>query len=293
MDFEALRTFIAVVEEKNFTRAGEKRLLSQPSISLHVKNLENDLQTKLIDRSPKHLRITPAGELLYRRAKQIIELYDKTNEEIDALQHRITGTLKIGASYTIGEYLLPKILADFHKKYSDIHLEVHVNNTEKVAQGVRLLQLDIGLLEGSVDTTDLIVTPFMDDEMVLVASYHYIKTRPNGLEPDSLQNETWITREKGSGTREFMEHFFRTNGITPKNIITISSNQGVKEAVVQELGLSVLSHWVVEQEVNQGTLTILPMKNKLTRVFSHVSPSNIEQTKAVEVFLDTIAKYMN
>jgi LysR family transcriptional regulator, transcriptional activator of the cysJI operon len=282
VDFEALRTFIAVVEEKNFTRAGEKRLLSQPSISLHVKNLENDLGTKLIDRSPKYIRITPAGELLYRRAKQIMELYDKTHEDIYALQHRLTGTLKIGASYTIGEYVLPKIMAEFHKHYPDIYLEISVHNTEKVAQSVRLLQQDIGLIEGNIDTADLKVSPFMEDEMLLVGAKDYID------ENTCLQDATWITREKGSGTREFMEHFFRSHGITPKNIITISSNQGVKEAVVQKLGLSVLSHWVVRQEVLAGTLSILPMKNKITRVFSHVSPNSIEPSRAVQVFLSTL-----
>ncbi|MGV3487433.1 MAG: LysR family transcriptional regulator [Tuberibacillus sp.] len=284
MDFEALRTFIAVVEEKNFTRAGEKRLLSQPSISLHVKNLENYLGAKLIDRSPKHLRITPAGDLLYRRAKQIIELYEKTAAEIDAMHHRLTGTLKIGTSYTIGEYVVPKILAAFHARYPDIHLEVSVNNTENVARGVRMLQLDVGLVEGSVDPTDLIVSSFMEDEMVLVGSSARFSPTPD-FNLDRLQNETWITREKGSGTREFMEHFFRAHGITPKSVITISSNRGVKEAVVQGLGLSVLSRWVVQQDVNIGTLTILPMKNKLTRVFSHVVPSNIEPTMAGQIFL--------
>jgi len=289
MDFEALRTYIAVVEEKNFTRAGEKRLLSQPSISLHIKNLENDLNTKLIDRSPKHLRITPAGDLLYRRAKQIMELYEKTTEEIDTMHHRMTGTLKIGASYTIGEYVVPKILARFHTKYPDIHLEVSVNNTEKVANGVRMLQLDIGLVEGSVDTTDLKVSPFMEDDMVLVGSGDYFDPTPD-FNPDSLREETWITRERGSGTREFMEHFFRTHGITPKNVITISSNQGVKEAVIQGLGLSVLSHWVVQQEVNLGVLVTLPMKTKLTRLFSHVIPSNIELTMAGQVFLNELKR---
>jgi len=284
MEIEALKTFIAVVEEKNFTLAGKRRLLSQPSISLHIKHLEDEFQTRLIDRSPKHLRVTAAGDLLYRRAKQILELMDKTTEDIYALQHRITGTIKIGASYTIGEYILPKLLSDFHQQYPDIGLEVSVDNTEKVASAVRMLQLDIGFIEGSVDATDLVVTPFMEDEMVLVASESYIQSRPD-FQLASLGEETWITREKGSGTREFMEHFFQTQGIAPKKVVMISSNMGVKEAVVQGLGLSILSHWVVRQEVNLGRIRILPTKNKLNRMLSYVLPSNIEGTKAAEVFI--------
>ncbi|MFC4618803.1 LysR family transcriptional regulator [Camelliibacillus cellulosilyticus] len=289
MDFESLRTFIAVVEEKNFTKAGERRLLSQPSISLQMKNLEADLKTKLVDRSPKHLRVTPSGELLYRRAKQMLELYEKTKEEIFALHHRVTGTLRIGASYTIGEYILPKLLTEFHSHYPDIHLEARINNTGRVAEAVRLYQLDIGLIEGSVDATDLDIHPFMEDDMLVVTPLGKGNV-DHDLGTNAIQDEIWLAREKGSGTREFMDHFFHKHGIRVKNLITISSNQGIKEAILNGLGLSILSRWVIEKDAEQGLLTILPLREKLTRIFSYVLPGNIEQSKAVQVFLETIHK---
>ncbi|TCP27083.1 DNA-binding transcriptional LysR family regulator [Scopulibacillus darangshiensis] len=289
MTLEALKTFITVVEEQNFTRAGEKLLLSQPSVSLHIKNLENTFQTKLVDRSPKFLRITPTGQMLYERAKQMLRLYSKTKEEIYAYHHRITGTLKIGASYTIGEYLLPLLLTDFNKEYPDIQLEVIIDNTEKIVQSVKLLQNDIGLIEGHTNEKDLDISPFMEDEMVIVAPTQHVLASKSKVMIDDLQDQTWVTREKGSGTGEFMAHFIRSFGIRTNNLISFSTNQAVKEAVTNGMGISILSLWVVKKAVEQGELAIIHMEEKLfTRMFSYVLSTSIEHNKATNVFIDML-----
>lgn len=291
MSLDALRTFITVVDEKNFTKAGEKLLLSQPSVSLHIKNLEIEFQTKLLDRSPKFLHTTPTGKLLYQRAKQLLTLYDKTREEIYDHHHRIAGTLKIGASYTIGEYYLPALLAKFYKMYPDIQLEVHIDNTEKINQSVRLLQNDIGLIEGHTNDKDLEIHSFMEDEMVIVAPCDHALAKKNPLDVDDLQDLTWVTREHGSGTREYMDHFIRSYGVRAKNLVTISSNQGVKEAVANGMGISILSMWVVKKAVEQKELAIVQFQNQtFTRMFSYIISSNIEHHKATQVFLDVLGK---
>ncbi|MFC7392879.1 selenium metabolism-associated LysR family transcriptional regulator [Scopulibacillus cellulosilyticus] len=291
MYIEALQTFVTVVEEKNFTRAGEKLLLSQPSVSLHIKNLESEFQTKLFDRSPKHLNITPSGKILYERAKQILKLYTKTKEEIYDYYKTIKGTLKIGASYTIGEYVLPALLPEFHEKYPDIELEINIDNTENISKSVRLLQNDIGLIEGRTNEKDLDIHPFMEDEMVIVVPERYYRQWHKPVTFEDLQDLTWIAREKGSGTRVYMDHILRSYGIRTKQLITISSNHGVKEAVINGVGASILSLWVVKDAIQNHQLNIVHLKDlNFTRMFSYVLSPHIEHTKAAEAFLEILTK---
>ena len=127
--YEALRTFVTLVEVKNFTKTAEILHMSQPSVSLHIKNLEKEFQTNLLLRSPKFLQITPTGEILYERAKQMITIYEQAKQEILEQQNTIKGELKIGASFTIGEYVLPYLLFDLHKDFPQLELEVVIGNT--------------------------------------------------------------------------------------------------------------------------------------------------------------------
>jgi LysR family transcriptional regulator, transcriptional activator of the cysJI operon len=287
--YDALRTFIAVVEEQNFTKAGEKLRLSQPSVSLHIKNLEAEFQTKLFDRSPKHLQITPSGQLLYDRAKQIMELYEKTKEDILEYQHQMKGTLKIGASFTIGEYVLPTLMAQFRSLYPHVDFEIIIGNTDQINEMVRLFQVDLGLIEGQTNNEELVIHPFMEDEMVIVAPKdHSLISLPNPSY-QHLQGHSWIGREKGSGTREYMDSFLRSHGIRVKNFITISSNQGVKEAVASGLGISLLSSWVVKRAVGLGEIKIVPMgKTTFTRRFSAIHSKRIHLKKIAKAFLTHI-----
>jgi DNA-binding transcriptional LysR family regulator len=286
MNQDALRTFLAVAEERNFTKAGERLRLSQPSVSLHIKNLETEFQTKLFDRSPKHLQITPSGQLLYNRAKQMVELYEKTKQDLLEYHHQMKGTLKIGASFTIGEYVLPWIIARFRSMYPYVDFEVTIGNTNHINEMVRLFQVDIGLIEGQASYEELAIEPFMEDEMVVVAPKAHPLTIIEKPSFQHLQDHDWIAREKGSGTREYMDHFLRSHGLRVKGFITISSNQGVKEAVASGLGISLLSASVVKRTVELNEITMLPMKEKsLTRQFSAVYSDRIQLKKTADVFL--------
>lgn len=290
MNYDALRTFVTVVEERNFTRAAEKLLISQPSVSLQIKQLESELQTRLLERSPKHLQITATGEILYQRAKQILKLYEQAKKEIEEYQQTISGLLRIGASYTIGEYILPTLLPTFYQKYPEIETDITIGNTEQIVQEVRTFHLDLGFIEGHTNYQDLQVQPLMNDEMVLIVSAnHPLAQLAQPLHIDDLQNQTWISRELGSGTREYMVHMIRTWGLQVKKSWIISSNHGVKEMVLQGLGISMLSHWVVRREVKQGDLVILKIDGQeaFKRRFSSILPLHSE-SKLGEIFMKQI-----
>ena len=236
MYYDALRTFITLAELKNFTKTAEVLHISQPSVSLHIKNLEKEFQTELFIRSPKYVQITPSGNILYNRAKQILSLYEQAKEDILALHDSVQGELKIGASFTIGEYILPAFLSKLQKDFPKLELTVIIGNTEEIVQHVREFQVDIGLIEGQMNDKELSIHPFMQDKLFIISSPAYSGFKSN-MTLNDLQNHTWITREEGSGTREYINHVIRSNGLKVKSLLTISSNQGVKESVRQGLGI--------------------------------------------------------
>ncbi|MGD7007257.1 LysR family transcriptional regulator [Metabacillus sp. 84] len=288
MYYDALRTFVTLAEVKNFTKAAEILHISQPSVSLHIKNLEKEFQTKLFIRSPKSLKITPTGEILYGRAKQIIHIYEQTKQDILEHHHDVKGKLTIGASFTIGEYILPSFLVDFQAQYPNLKLEVVIGNTEEIVQSVRLFKVDIGLIEGQTNEKELLVEPFMDDELFIAAPKGHKLTGRKEARIEDLHNQVWVTREEGSGTREYLEHVIRSNGLKVESFLTISSNQGIKETLISGMeALSLLSLHVIERDLTNKVLSIIPLKDhtfkrKLSMVYSPAMKSKMNVAAFVE-----------
>ncbi len=289
MHYEELKTFVTLAEVKNFTKTAEILLMSQPSVSLHIKNLEKEFQTKLFLRSPKILKITPTGEMLYDRAKQMITIYEQTKQDILEHQNSIKGELKIGASFTIGEYILPSLLSGLQKKYPELELQVTIGNTEEIVQSVRLFQVDIGLIEGHTNEKELSVHPFMQDELFIVASNHHELTRKKEVTMAELQNQEWVVREVGSGTREYFNHVVRSNGLKVKSLLSISSNQGIKEMLMHGTGVSLLSRSVIQRDVEHRNLSIIPLQNhSFSRTLSYVSSPIMEDKTNVKAFISAL-----
>lgn len=291
MYYDELKTFVTLAEVKNFTKTAEILLMSQPSVSLHIKNLEKEFQTKLFVRSPKFLQITPTGEILYERAKQMITIYEQTKQDILEHHHSIKGELKIGASFSIGEYILPSLLFEIQNDYPELEIHVVIGNTEEIVQSVRLYQVDIGLIEGQTNEKELSVHSFMEDELYIVSSNNHELAKKDEVTMADLQNQAWVTREVGSGTREYLNHFFRSNGLKVKSLLTISSSQGIKETLINGMGLSLLSRSVIERDVQQGILSIIKLKNQsFNRTLSYVFSPVMQSKKNVKTFISALNK---
>ncbi|MEH6987669.1 LysR family transcriptional regulator [Cytobacillus firmus] len=291
MHYDALKTFVTLAEVKNFTKTAELLLMSQPSVSLHIKNLEKEFQTKLFQRSPKYLKITPSGEILYDRAKQMITMYEQTRQEILDQQHTIKGDLKIAASFTIGEYILPPLLLDLQDEYPELNLQVTIANTEEVVQSTRSHYVDIGLIEGQTNEKELIVTPFLEDELFIVTSNQHPLAQKEEATIADLQDQAWIMRENGSGTREYFNHVVRSNGLKVKSLLTISSNQGIKETLINGLGMSILSGSVVARDVKQKNLSIIKVKNQeFKRTLSYVLSPIMQEKRNVSIFIEALSE---
>ncbi|MFB7157588.1 LysR family transcriptional regulator [Lysinibacillus sp. NPDC056232] len=291
MQFDALKTFIILVEVKNFTKASEILHISQPSVSLHIKNLEQEFQTTLFIRSPKSVQITPTGEILYKRAKQMMAIAEAAKEDILTYHHEVQGTLVIGASFTIGEYILPPIIASLQQQFPQLELQVIIGNTKEIIQYTKLLQVDIGLIEGQAHDHELIINPFMQDELFIVSASNHPLAKVPTITVADLQQQNWVAREEGSGTRYYLDHLFRANGLQVRSLLTISSNQGVKESVIQGLGLSLLSASVIERELKNNDIKILPLEEQhFMRTFSYLCSPTMKNKRNVDILIEALLK---
>ena len=292
--FDELKTFIAVVEYKNFTKAGQHLNLSQPSVSTHIKNLEKYYGVTLINRSIKHksIVITENGYKLYNRAKEILHILDTTYMEVRNISDSIKGIIKIGASLTIGEYILPKFLSIFYKKYPDIEIDLLIENTTIIAENLKDLTLDIGFIEGISSYPNLNQEYLSEDKMVLALPYNSNLINSK-FTFDLLQNQNWVAREEGSGTREYLNMFLNSNKIVPKNLMVLGSNYAVKEAVRNGLGITIISKFVATPATKNKELITIELDKSYNRSFSYILPKNMNTTKAIEVFLEEFKNYLS
>lgn len=296
MIVEPLRVFKKVAEEKSFSKAAEDLYLSQPGVSLQIRNLEKEFGSKLIYRSSKHVELTPAGEILYQQASQIINLYTQVKEEINQIQRIVTGSLRIGASFTIGEYILPRLVGQTAAKYPNLDISVTIANTEEITQDLIQNRLDIGLLEGRVSATDFILEQFMEDEMVLIAPPGHSLASLKVVTAKDIKNQIWILREAGSGTRAFSNYFIRSLNLKVQHSYVFSSNKGVKAAVVSGLGIALVSRLIIEKELSGGEVVEIPVEQdsiRLVREFIIARNLDNFSTKAAEVFLTELRSSPN
>ena len=288
--FDELRTFVTVVELKNFTRAAEYLNLSQPSVSTHIKNLEAYFNVKLINRSikQKSIVITDNGLKLYSRAKEILTLLELTSLELKNSSDSLSGTLKIGSSLTIGEYILPDFISKFSQKYPEIEIEILVNNTSAICNHLKELTLDIGLIEGAATFTNCTLDYFYEDNMTIATSYNKFKN----FSRIDLDNQTWLVREEGSGTREYFNTFIESNKIVPKKLIVLGSNYAIKEGVKNDLGITFISNLVTKDAVKNNEISTYSLGTSFPRNLSYITNKNISNSKSVNIFIEELFNYI-
>ncbi|QQE80658.1 LysR family transcriptional regulator [Alicyclobacillus sp. SO9] len=283
---QQLQVFVTVAEEKNFTRAAKTLHISQPAISQYIQNLEQKMDVSLLDRTNKYVRLNPAGEVFYRYAKEMLGLYEQLGRQIRDLKEEAAGPLKIGSSFTFGEYVLPHVVADFRGRYSRIEPSITIENTQKVVELVECGELDVGIIEGGIlGEKHVDVTPFADDTVVVVASIDHPLAAQKTVSTADVESECWIVREQGSGTREITDNVFQQFDLRPKTLIEYRSNQVIKESVEAGLGITLLSKWVIRKELMCKTMKVIPLSYPpIKRKFSLVLRKSKFETKASSLF---------
>lgn len=290
---QTLQVFVKVVEKRNFSKAAQELHMTQPAVSQYIQGLERQMGVKLLERTNKYVRLNHAGEIVYTHAKEILFLQGKMKRLIDDLVSQASGDIKIGASYTIGEYVLPTVIANLRNLYPSIVPKITIGNSTEVADLVADHQLDVGLIESEYKRKGLRIIPFAADVMHIYLSPRHPLAKQEQVSLEQLRKVTWIVRESGSGTREAVELLFRSLGIEHVETMEFGSTQVIKESVEAGLGVTLLSQWTVRKELALQTLTRLPMSyTPITRSFSLVKPQSAFETKAVSLFTEMLFEEM-
>lgn len=285
-----LKVFRTVAEKLNFTAAAEALFLTQPAVTLQIKTLEEELGVKLFDRSGGKVRLTEAGTVLLEYAEQIAELYVQAETAIGSLIGEERGKLAIGASTTIAQYVLPRLIGDFLNCHPKIEFSMISANTENIVNALDRKVIALGLVEGPVGRSDLKTDRFIEDEIVVVvsANHEWALTELPKINIKELVEMPLIMREHGSGTRRVVENALKKGGLklSELNIVMeLDSTEAIKSAVEANLGIGFVSRWGLTREIELGTLKIIDLENLgIKRQFQFIYPRTPRLEGAAEIF---------
>lgn len=264
MNINYFRTFITVVEKRSFSEAAKTLSLSQPAISFQIQSIEKEYGQILLDRSGLRVQLTEAGKIFYSYARQILKLNGALSESIDELQGVVRGHLALGASTIPGEYIVPKILGQFIKKFSDVEPELEISDTAEILTKIREHEIDIGFIGALPDSNNLQVEKFVTDELILIMPPNHPLASKGKVKIEDILKEPFILREIGSGTRKTIKETLEKAKIQLENlneIMDLGSTQAVLSGVEAGLGISIISKFAAEKALALGTVNTVPFKN--------------------------------
>lgn len=268
-----LETFITVAKIKNFTKASEILNITQPAVSQHIKFLEEYYGVIFIKKSGKTMKLTEEGKILYKHAIELDGIYKNIKSEFRN-KDNINKTYYLGASMTIGGYVLPYVLAEYKNCYKNIDILLQVNNTEEIIQKLLNRKIDLALIEGNFDENKFKYTKYKDDELVLAVSHLHEFAKRKSVNIDEVLKGKLILREKGSGTREIFENKLLEMGYELKDFkpyMELGSITAIKSLVEANLGYSIISKETVKKEIASGKIKTVNIKGlKIFREFNFV-----------------------
>lgn len=286
LDYHKLKIFKTVADLKSFSKAAEILFLSQPTITLQIKKIENYLGITLFQRKKNQLELTEEGKILYRYASKILDDYTQLENEVSSLLSLSKSFLFIGASSTIGEYYLPEILSDFYKENPDIKVNLFIGNSKEVADGVLSKVFNIGLVEDNIESNKFDIRPFYIDEIILIASAK--NNIPDTLKIEDLKKYKFVSREIGSGTRNVVEEAV---GIDLNTVMEVSSSKSIISIVEKTDLLAFVSKLVALKSLNEGLVKAIKIENiDIKRKFSIITQKNVRLSSIENKFFVYLCK---
>ncbi|MBK8761824.1 MAG: LysR family transcriptional regulator [Sulfuritalea sp.] len=284
-----LQVFHAVAKQLSFTKAAEVLFMTQPAVTFQIKQLEEHFNTRLFDRGHGRIALTPAGEVVLGYAERILGLASEMDVRLSELTGEIGGSLMVGASTTIAEFMLPGILGEFKSTYPNVRSRLVVGNSESIENRVLEHTIDIGFIESLSHEPNLECDVCCDDELVVICHPRFPLARHKELTPQKLLEHPYISREPGSGTREFTENYLRGAGVSldQMNVVMELGSPIALNGVVQTgLGFAVASRASVSKEQRLGDIVAIPLKPRLIRTLSMVYPKEKFRSRLVATFVD-------
>lgn len=290
MDLRHLQTLRMVVEKGSFSQAAEELEISQPAVSFQIRALEQKLGHRLLDRSGRRVSLTESGEVVYDYARRMIALEAEMERAVGEVGTRVSGRLVIGSTAGPAELLLPRLLGAFHRRYPDVRVSLIVTDTQTVCERVLDDELEIGVVGAGRTQRGLEFEAFLRDELVLIVppGHHLAQVGAVGLE--QLTAEPMLMQQEGSGVRNALEAALREAGLRDRDLhveMELGLQQSVKAAVLDGVGITVISRLAVEREIAEGSLVAVEITDpSLFRDFSIVRHAGRTPRRVVGAFLD-------
>ena len=289
-----LKVFLSVAKRLNFTKAAEELGITQPAVSKHIQEIERFYKIKLFDRAGSKIRLTPAGIIMVEYAEQIFETYRQLSFKFSTLNERAEGNLRIGASTTIANYVLPAIIAAFKTKYPDVGISLMVENTEKIENALEENQLDCAIVEGSTRNRNLKYSEFLEDEIVLTANANHPMAKLDKIDSNQLKKIPLLMRESGSGTLQVIGKALKDAGYKVEDLkieMQLGSTEGIKNYLSNSSCMAFLSVYSVMKELKDKQLSIIDVHGlSINRYFLFVEQHG-NNADLIKLFNDFAYKY--
>jgi DNA-binding transcriptional LysR family regulator len=277
--------FVAVCEENGITKAAEKLHLAQPAVSIAVKELEEYYNIRLFDRISKRLYLTDTGKSFFEYAKHIVSLFADMENRVRLWE--ISGRLKIGASITIGTYLMPQYVDTFYKKHPHSNISVFVGSSDLIEKKILQNELDFALIEGTVHSESIISDIYMKDRLAVICSPLNSLSKLETVTVEQLLTQPLLLRENGSGTRELFDHVIKSLEYSYEPSWESTSTEALIFATIKNLGISVLPYILVQDELRRGGVVELHVENlKFERGFHFVYHKNKYLSNLAKEFIE-------
>ncbi len=290
MDIHHLRVFASVFKNRSFSKASEELHLTQPTISNHIKALEDEFECKLFDRLGRTILPTKEAEVLYSHSMELIERTNNLREAIGLIKKDISGKLIIGASTIPGVYLIPGLMSEFRKKFPSISFQILISDSKGIIENISGHELLLGIVGARLGNEHIKYMPFVEDELIVVSPPHLSKDRMMTLQ--ELLKFPMVLREEGSGTRTETEKFLANKGVSLENIHiagVFGSTDAIKQAVKAGLGVSILSKYSVADELRHKILEEIKLTDiQIKRRLYIVTHKKRTLPRLYETFLDYI-----
>lgn len=291
MDIRGLEVFLSVAKHLNYTRAGEEVNLSQPSVSIRIKQLENELGMKLFEQLGKKVALTDAGLLLLPHARRVIAAIQDAKQALEELQGLERGLLRVGASTTPGMYLIPQIIANFKERYPKIEIHLGIKDTRQVEEGVIRNEFDFGFVGGHLAGDEVDVLPWVTDQLVLVVPPTQRLARKKSIKAEDLRKEKFILREVGSATQATIASHLQKLGLAVETVMKMENPESIKKAVQSGLGIAFISRFVVETELKAKSLVAVRVLGlDIRRELKIVYRKDKHLSRAARTFIETAYK---
>jgi DNA-binding transcriptional LysR family regulator len=294
LNLNHLAIFQAIAEAGSIGGGAARLHISQPAASKQLKDFESTLGLALFDRLPRGVRLSAAGEQLLIYARRISATENAAEQALAELRNLHAGKLAIGASTTIGNYLLPALLAEYRHAWPGIEIVLEIANTELIQRKLLDNVLDLGLTEGFVESDELHAEVFAVDQIVVIAAPDHPLTKCSALTLQQLCHEPCVLREPGSGTRSVIEHMLTQRGLQHAAAMSLGSTEAIKRAVAAGAGISLVSRLAVSSELAAKTLVLLPVEDlQLERPLHKLSLRNKQASRAVQVFAELLTLHLS